>query len=475
MRTEYMAISPIIVWFRRDLRLADNPALFEAVKSDKPVIALYIDEDDIGRPLGRASKVWLHYSLEKLSDSLGGKLIIRRGIADNIIDDVISETGANKIYWNRRYDKVDRDRDAAIKSKLSSQGLEVKTFNGNLLSEPWEVKAKSTDSYYKVFTPYWRAAMAQTFVAEPLPVPDIEFASAVSGLSLSDLDLLPCSPDWGTKMLAGWTMGETGAEQALEKFLDGGIATYASDRDRPDKPDGTSKLSPHLAFGEITPRQIWHAVKDRDLDGGKFLSEVGWREFSYMLLYFNPNLADQNYKTGFDSFEWVKDDQALSAWQSGQTGYPFVDAGMRELWATGYQHNRVRMVAASFLIKHLMIDWREGERWFWDCLFDADPANNAASWQWVAGSGADASPYFRIFNPFSQGEKFDKNADYVRKWVPEIAGLPNNYIHRPWEAPAHLLNEAGIVLGETYPKPIVDHKEARERALTAYKATRSNP
>ena len=467
-----MTNKPIIVWFRRDLRLADNPAFFEAVKTGLPVIALYIDETDIGRPLGAASKVWLHHSLVSLKADIG-ELILRRGPAKSVIETLISETGATHIFWNRRYQKKDRECDVEIKKALQDIGVETKSFNGNLLSEPWEVKTKTGNSYYKVFTPYWRAARNMFGISKPLPRPEISLSGLrLESLTIDELNLLPDSPDWAAKMLPDWVIGEAGAKAALTAFLSGAIKSYKADRDRPDKPKGTSRLSPHLAFGEISPRQIWQAVQDRDIDGAKFLSEVGWREFSYCLLYHNPDLADQNFRNDFDGFPWVKNDQALMAWQQGQTGYPFVDAGMRELWQTGYQHNRVRMVAASFLIKHLMIDWRAGEQWYWDTLFDADPANNAASWQWVAGSGADAAPYFRIFNPFGQGEKFDPNGDYVRKWVPELKHLPNKFIHQPWEAPELVLQEAGINLGETYPRPIVNHRQARERALDAYKATR---
>ena len=464
--------NPIIVWFRRDLRVTDNPAFSAAALLGLPIIPLFIDETDIGRPLGAASKVWLHHSLLSLKEHLGA-LTIRRGQARSVINSLISETGAKAIYWNRRYQKSDRDRDADIKESLGEKGVIVKSFNGNLLTEPWEIKTKSSDSYYKVFTPYWRAARELMSVPIPPENPDAQlFQNPVESLTIDDLCLLPSSPNWASKMMSGWTIGEAGAVSALDEFLDGPVETYKQDRDRPDKLNGTSRLSPHLAFGEISPRKIWHAVQDREIDGVKFLSEVGWREFSYALLYHNPDLATQNFRDDFEGFPWIQNDQALLAWQQGQTGYPFVDAGMRELWQTGYQHNRVRMVAASFLIKHLMIDWREGERWYWDCLFDADPANNAASWQWVAGSGADAAPYFRIFNPFGQGEKFDPNGDYVRKWVPELERLPNKFIHQPWEAPKLILKEAGITLGENYPRPIVNHKRARERALAAYKETR---
>jgi len=468
-----MSLSPIIVWFRRDLRVADNPALYYAMQTGAPVVPLYIDETDLGRSLGGASKVWLHHSLTRLSAQLSDHLVVKTGRAQEVIEALIKAVGAKSVYWNRRYDKADRDRDADIKAWLSAKNIDAQSVNGNLLSEPWEIKTKTSGQYYKVFSPYWRAVLAQIHPGQALPAPGFNFYEGpCNSLSIDDLDLLPTRPDWGAKMIGDWEIGEVGAQKALTSFLDGPVKNYKADRDRADRPRGTSRLSPHLAFGEISPRQIWHAVRARDVDGSKFLSEVGWREFSYSLLYHNPELRTRNFKPDFDGFAWSKNESFLIAWQRGQTGYPFVDAGMRELWATGYMHNRVRMVAASFLIKHLMIDWREGEQWFWDTLFDADPANNAASWQWVAGSGADAAPYFRIFNPFGQGEKFDPDGTYVRQWVPELAHMPKKFIHRPWEAPALVLREAGVSLGENYPHPIVDHKQAREQALAAYKDLR---
>ncbi len=464
-----MNSKPIIVWFRRDLRVTDNPALFRASETGGPVIPVYIDETDLERPEGAATRLWLHHSLLSLQKDLPG-LIIRRGEAGAVIQDLIAETGAEAVYWNRRYGR-DREKDAQLKESLSVQGVDARSFNGALLSEPWEIKTKSGSGYYKVFSPYWRAVLAQVDVPPPLPKPHMTIAQAES-LSVEDLNLLPRRSDWGSKMIPYWQVGEAGAQAALSDFLDGPVRDYKDHRNMADKPKGTSRLSPHLAFGEISPRQIWHATKGRDVDGAKFLSEVGWREFSYNLLYHNPDLRTENFKADFNAFPWVKNDGFLEAWQRGQTGYPFVDAGMRELWETGYMHNRVRMVAASFLIKHLMIDWREGERWFWDTLFDADPANNTASWQWVAGSGADAAPYFRIFNPFGQGEKFDPNGDYVRRWVPELKRLPAKFIHQPWEAPELVLMESGVKLGGNYPRPLVDHKQARETALSAYQAMR---
>jgi len=467
---------PIIIWFRRDLRIADNPALTEAVKTGQPIICLYIFEDDCKRPYGEASLLWLHHSLKSLSDDLekiGAKLYLRKGSAAQVLDNVISETNTNAVYWNRRYEERARQRDKAIRTNLLQRNISVKSFRANLLSEPWIVKTK-TDSYYKVFTPYWRAAQNFIDTSEPLPPPKAlqAFTGHMIGDELSDWDLCPTSPNWAKKILPHWTIGSAGAAGALANFVAGPVEDYPEDRNRPDYDNGTSRLSPHLAFGEISPKQIWHACKNNIAVAQKFLAEIGWREFSYVLLFHNPKLTSENFKPDFDKFEWHNDEAALSRWQRGETGYPFVDAGMRQLWQTGWQHNRVRMVTASFLIKHLMIDWRRGEDWFWDTLVDADPASNAASWQWVAGSGADASPYFRIFNPFTQGEKFDPNGDYVRKFVPELKYMPNKFIHRPWEAPQLVLKEAGVELGGNYPKPIVDHKKARERTLAAYKKTR---
>jgi deoxyribodipyrimidine photo-lyase len=472
-----MSLSPIIVWFRRDLRLSDNPALHRAVESGKPIIALYIDETDRARDLGGASKWWLHHSLKTLCESFnesGGHLTLQRGQAAAVINDLIEKTGADHVVWNRRYSEDGIARDKSIMADLKARGVAVESFKANLLTEPWEIQTK-TGGYYKVFTPYWRATRAGLNVAPPLSAPQSlsPFEGDIDSLSLDQLELLPRRPDWGAKMTPLWAIGPGGAHESLARFLETGLAGYSDDRNRPDIETGTSRLSPHLAFGEISPREIWHGCRSKMEQSGKFLAEIGWREFSYVLLYHNPKLASENFKPAFDRFAWDDDEAALERWQQGQTGYPFVDAGMRQLWATGWQHNRVRMVTASFLIKHLLLDWRHGERWFHDTLLDADPASNAASWQWVAGSGADASPYFRIFNPFTQGEKFDPKGKYVRQWVPELAGLPNKYLQRPWEAPKSILDGAGVRLGDNYPMPIVDHKIARERALAAYKDSRS--
>ena len=467
--------TPSIVWFRDDRRLGDHPALRAAIDRGGKLVLLYILEDDADRPIEGARRVWLHHSLDALREDVerrGGRLVLRRGKAATVLDDVIEQTGALAVYWNRRYHRPDAERDKAIKEDLKERGLTVESFKGNLLVEPWEVETKSGGPY-RVFTPFWRAAKAQLDVGDPLPTPrQLECVGGNMGSDdLDDWELLPTRPDWGSKMMAYHTPGERGALERLKTFVDDKIEDYAEMRDRPDI-DATSKLSPHLAHGEVSPRTVWDACKDNEYTSRKFLSEIGWREFSYTLLWFNPDLATENFNDGYEAMAWDHDEQVLEAWGRGRTGYPFVDAGMRQLWETGWMHNRVRMVVASFLIKHLMIDWRDGEAWFWDTLLEADLAANAASWQWVAGTGADAAPYFRVFNPFGQGEKFDPKGEYVRKWVPELKDLPDKYIHQPWTAPKEVLAKAGVELGKDYPEPMVEHKQARERVLAAYKEAR---
>jgi deoxyribodipyrimidine photo-lyase len=353
----------------------------------------------------------------------------------------------------------------------------VESFNGSLLFEPWAIKTNGGGPF-QVFTPFWRACLA----AEP-PAPPLAAAKrivapegAVVSDTLGSWRLLPVAPDWAGGLRETWTAGEAAARRRLADFLDEKLAAYREERDRPDL-ESTSRLSPYLAWGEISPRQIWHAARHADAGGretGKFLSELGWREFSWHLLYHHGSLPEENFRPAFDRFPWAGDEDSLAAWQAGRTGYPIVDAGMRQLWRTGWMHNRVRMVAASFLVKHLLVHWRAGEEWFWDTLVDADLANNAASWQWVAGSGADAAPYFRIFNPVLQGERFDPAGDYVRRFVPELARLPDAWIHKPWLAPASVLGAADVNLGTTYPRPLVEHDGARRRALAAFQAMRDD-
>jgi deoxyribodipyrimidine photo-lyase len=459
-----MAKQPIILWFRQDLRLADNHAL-TAAAAEGPVIPVYIlDDINAGEwAMGGASRWWLHHSLAALDKSLGGKLALYHGDPVKILPALVAETGAAGVYWNRCYEPWRMDRDKIIKSTLDNPH----SFRGSVLHEPWNM-LKDDGTPYRVFTPFYKANLARGGFPDVLPVPDLKCAPRpASSLTPDALKLLPHKPEprWDKKMEPYWTPGESGAAQRLKDFLKDGIQNYKSGRDRPDEPN-VSRLSPHLHYGEISPAQIWHAAKDRE---EAFTRQLFWREFSISLLYHNNDLPRVPLQSKFKEFTWNNDPAALSAWQRGQTGYPIVDAGMRELWETGTMHNRVRMVVASFLIKHLLIHWTEGEKWFWDTLCDADLANNAVSWQWVAGCGADAAPYFRIFNPIMQGTKFDPDGAYVRQWVPELSKMPAKHIHAPWEAPPEILRYAGVTLGQTYPKPMVDHATARDRALELYK------
>lgn len=465
-----------IVWFRQDLRLADNPALHDAVKSGAHVIPVYVYDDDAPGDLkmGGASRVWLYHSLKSLDGDLAGNLVLLKGSAQKIIPALAKEVNAACVYWNRCYEPWSIKRDKAIKTELSDLDIEARSYNGSLLWEPWEV-TKADGLPYRVFTPFYtKGCLNAPEPRKPLPKPrGLTYAPKIQKLSLDDLNLLPANPRWDKKMIGYWDIGESGAMKALAKFLGQAVKDYKTARDYPSQ-DATSHLSPHIHFGEISPNQIWHAAKEKSKGEGleTFLKELGWREFSYSLLFHFPTLPTDNFQPRFDEFPWDKNPSALHAWQTGQTGYPIVDAAMRELWETGYMHNRARMVVGSFLVKHLLLQWREGAAWFWDTLFDADIANNSTSWQWVAGSGADAAPYFRIFNPITQGEKFDANGKYIRRWVPELSKMPDKYIHHPWDAPQDVLRAAGVTLGTTYPKPIVDHAQARQRALDAFGKTK---
>ena len=476
--------SSAIVWFREDLRLSDNPALHAACRTGQPIVLLYIFDDtspDL-RELGGASKWWLHSSLKALAkacEKRGAALVFRKGKAETVLQNVIDETQATSIYWNRRYDAAGIAVDAEIKSRLTAQEVRAVSFNGRLLTEPWEIKTGGQQPY-RVFSPYWKALRASYQPPAPLPAPGCLQGPSVSSERLEDWKLLPANPNWAREFDTLWTPGETGAKARLGQFLSTVGSSYKENRDRPDI-DHTSRLSPHLRFGEISPHQVWRSVNAAQHanaipaeDAMKFLSELAWREFAHVLLFSQPHLATQNYKSDFDAMPWSDDKSHYDFWCRGLTGYPIVDAGMRELWATGWMHNRVRMITASFLTKHLMISWQWGEHWFWDTLVDADHANNPASWQWVAGSGADAAPYFRIFNPMTQGRKFDPDGAYVRKWCPELKNLPTAYIHAPWEATPETRAIAGVTLGETYPTPIIDHATARQRALDAYKSLKES-
>lgn len=466
--------APAIVWFRNDLRLADNPALMAAAQSGAPLVALYVLDDESAGAwrMGAASRWRLHQSLGSLARDLAKHnvlLTLRRGRAEFVLEELVAETGAGALYWNRLYEPWAMTRDAAIKSSLRARGLIVESFNASLLFEPSALRNKQGDSF-RVFTPFWRACLAPPPPDAPLPAPrELRPAPAPAGDTLGQWRLTPSRPDWAKGWDALWPCGEAAAQQRLADFAREGLGDYKTARDFPAR-DGVSRLSAALHFGEMSPRQIWHGVA-QDV-GAAYLRELGWREFCHHLLVANPDMPDAPLDESFAAFPWREDAVALDAWKRGRTGFPLVDAAMRELWTTGYMHNRARMVTASFLVKHLLIHWREGERWFWDTLIDADLANNSGGWQWVAGCGADAAPYFRVFNPVLQGEKFDADGAYVRRYVPELARLDARYIHRPWEAPEHALREAGVKLGETYPRPIVDHAEARARALAAYEARR---
>jgi deoxyribodipyrimidine photo-lyase len=450
-----MTRHPSVVWLRDDLRAADNPALTAAVERGHPVIVLYLlDETSPGvRPLGSASRWWLHHSLERLRDdleALGGTLTLRSGSALERLPELVAETGADAVFWNRRYGAA-RETDAALKARFTADGLDVRSFGASLLFEPWTITT-GAGGPYGVFTPYWKSCLATGEPREPLSAPARIDGADPGGDELAGWGLLPTRPDWSAGLRETWNPGSAGGHERLEHFAEHVLADYHR-RDEPGI-QATSMLSPHLRFGEVSPFEVWHRLR-HGLDAGaeknraKFLSEIGWREFSYHILFHRPDLATRNYRGDFDAFPWSNPGDAIvDRWRHGRTGVPIVDAGMRELWGTGWMHNRVRMITASFLTKNLQVDWRVGEEWFWDTLVDADEASNAASWQWVAGSGADAAPYFRVFNPELQAAKFDPLGRYVHRWVPE----------------------AGT---DAYPEPMVDLRESRQRALDAYEAVKA--
>jgi deoxyribodipyrimidine photo-lyase len=472
-----------LLWFRTDLRVDDNAALAAAVAHAAEIAPVFVwspEEESTWAP-GAASRWWLDRSLRALDASLvalGSGLIVRRGPVLDALRDVARETGATAVFWNRRYEPAVIARDAALKEALRADGLTAESFNSALLSEPWQNR-KDDGTPYRVFTPFWNAMKRRGGVAEPVDAPRELRAPAAwpTSVSIDDLGLLP-EPDWAGGMREAWTPGEAGARAELDRFLRDALADYETGRDRPGV-TGTSRLSPHLHFGEVSPRRVWHAVRDLASDRSEpafdaaaecWLRELGWREFAHHLLFHFPNTTDEPLRPEFARMEWTDDERALRAWQKGLTGYPIVDAGMRELWTTGWMHNRVRMIVASFLVKDLRVSWQQGSRWFWDTLVDADLANNTLGWQWTAGCGADAAPYFRVFNPLLQSRKFDPDGAYIRRWVPELAALDRKWIHEPAGAPPLVLEKAGVRIGETYPAPIVAHDKARRLALEAYAA-----
>ena len=466
---------PILVWFRQDLRIADNPALHHAVESGKPVVCLYVRDTVTPnlKPHGGAMDWWLHHSLASLARSLerlGARLTLRSGPAADVVREVADTTGADAVAWNRRYGDPEQALDADIKAAF---GEGARSFGGVLMHEPAKVRT-GQGNFYRVYGPFWRNFDAADEPRKPLPAPDRlhGYEGDLFSDELDDWELLPTRPNWAGGISQTWRPGEDSAHETLRSFLRTDIEAYDEARDYPAQ-DRTSRMSPHLRFGEVSPHQLWHASKGEGGEGGRqtWRKELVWREFAYHLLHHFPDLGERNFQPKFDDFPWRDDSEAqadLRAWQKGRTGYPIVDAGMRQLWQTGWMHNRVRMIVGSFLVKHLLIDWRRGEEWFWDCLVDGDPANNTAQWQWVAGTGADAAPYFRIFNPITQASKFDPTGDYIRRYVPELSALPAKHLGAPWEAPEAVLRHAGVTLGQDYPPPIVDHKFARQRALDAF-------
>lgn len=472
-----MPTNTVIMWFRQDLRLSDNPALLKAIGQGR-VLPVYILDDGLEWPLGEASRWWLHHSLSALNESLQGNLWILQGDAAKLLPQFAAEHSASHVFWNRCYEPAMIRRDSLIKARLTKDGITASSQNGSLIWEPWE-NLKQDGTPYKIFTPFYKHAIANNPPAAPSIAANTNFDTVKCLQQRDRLDKLELLPgfNWHTHISARWQPGELGARTRLQNFTENALHDYRDGRDHPAK-RSVSMLSPHLHFGEISPREAATVVKQAgDIDSAEeqaahFVRELAWREFSYYSLYHFPHICQQNMKPQFDRFPWINDQTNLRLWQRGQTGYPLVDAGMRELWQTGYMHNRVRMIVGSFLVKNLMIHWQEGARWFWDCLLDADLANNSCSWQWVAGSGADAAPYFRIFNPVTQSIKFDPEGIYIRKYVPELNGLSNKAMHDPSSATAAELEKAGIVLGEQYPRAIVDLKESRARALDAYKALR---
>ena len=469
------ANSPVIVWFRRDLRTSDHAALSAAAATGHPVLPVFVLESGESDN-GSASRWWLHHSLVSLRKELavlGLPLVLLRGGALEVLLGLCARSGASEVHAHHQYEPSDAEREEKFSSALSMQGIQMHFHPGTLLSEPTDLRT-GKGGPFQVFTPYWKAFANKVRTQEPLPSLDRvrSFEARDIGVSLESLKLLP-SIGWDGGLRAAWNPGASGAAKNLQRFLAGPVEHYDSQRDLPHV-QGTSQLSAHLHFGEISPRQIWHAAKATGPTAAPFLRQLVWREFAHHLLHHFPHTTDKPLRPQFEDFPWDGDPSLLSTWQKGETGYPLVDAGMRQLWTTGWMHNRVRMVAASFLVKHLLLPWQEGAAWFRDTLVDADLANNTFGWQWTAGCGADAAPYFRVFNPTLQGKKFDPEGAYIRRWIPELQNLSKRWIHEPSSAPALELATAGVTLGRDYPHPVIDHAVARERALDCYRRMRMN-
>ena len=467
-----VATRSIIVWFRLDLRLSDHPALQAALAIGLPVLPVFVWSADEQEPFaaGAASRWWLHHSLLRLDETLrarGSRLIVRRGPAAEALLALARECGARQVFCNRVYEPTALHGESALEEQLRASGIALEKCSGNLLFEPGTLRT-SAGTAFQVFTPFWRAVWNRRDeirrpVKNPASLPSPQ--QWPGSLDLRELELEP-KTDWAAGLRATWTPGEDAARERLQAFAAGAVRIYGEYRDRVDL-DGTSRFSPHLHFGEVSAVQAWHAIVNQP-GAEAWLRQLAWREFAYHLLAERPESLTEPLNPQFRAFPWRRNRSRLAAWQEGQTGYPMVDAGMRQLWTTGWMHNRARLIAASFLVKHLLLPWQDGAAWFMDTLVDADLANNTMGWQWVAGCGADAAPYFRIFNPVLQGEKFDPDGDYVRRWIPELAKLSARWIHQPWNAPPLVLAEAGVRLGENYPRPLVEHEQARQAALAAF-------
>jgi deoxyribodipyrimidine photo-lyase len=475
---------PTLVWFRRDLRLHDNPALWFAVKRGRPVIPVFVysPEEEGSSATGNAAQWWLNESLRAFAAALrteGAQLVLRRGPVGRCFKQLCEETGADAVYWNRAYEPDVTRIEDRVALALRTSGYEVKTFNGSLLFDPAGIR-NLQGKPFRVFTPFWRHCLKQE-VDEPFPKPALRGGqlTKIHSLELEDLAIAP-KAGRVSGFAKAWKPGEKGARERLDQFLRKDLLRYLEGRDFPAR-EGVSRLSPHIHFGEIGIREVraacrtWAAddrtgARPRQADG--FLRQLGWREFSRHVLFHFPETIDQPLRREFEQFPWQASTEELRRWQEGTTGYPVVDAGMRQLKETGWMHNRARMIVASFLVKHLLGSWQEGAAWFADNLVDADLANNTMGWQWSAGCGADSAPYFRIFNPTLQGRRFDPEGDYVRRWVPELARLPSRWIHEPSQSPRQVLADSGVLIGTDYLLPMVDHRQARERALAAFRKIR---
>ena len=460
-----------LLWFRKDLRLHDNLALNEAANFEN-IYPIFIMDDDIyeNKYLGEASLWWLESSLQALNIRINNKLNLFKGDSIDIIFRLCSKLDIQGVYWNRCYEADRIKKDTTLKKKLLENNVEAKSFNSSLLWEPWDIKNKSGNAY-KVFTPFFKSGClsAKSPRSPKKFIYNENFQKVELDLPRYKTKFINKKNHWSNKFKMHWDVGEISAKNSLKKFINDGAKNYSLGRNFPALPN-VSRLSPHLHWGEISPFEVWNEAKSNMIGDNKdvFLSELGWREFSYHLLYNFPNLQTKNLKTNFNDFPWIEDLAIITKWKNGETGYPIIDAGMRELWETGYMHNRVRMITASFLVKNLLANWQHGQKWFWDCLLDADAASNSASWQWVAGTGTDSTPFFRIFNPISQSKKFDNDADYIRKFLPELQNLPNKYIFSPFDTDKNILKQYGVILGGNYPYPIVDYSISRKRALNTY-------